>query len=208
MPDQTNSSDSGKVFGFFATAVAGEHAGETPVISPEEILYVFLAGARGPSDRPDLRRIFSRWIRKIKFSKETVYIRTRNGLYASHVRTLADFAKRSPLMLWRTNQSVLIHPANIAGIEFRDQTKKIHFAVSATSWSWPDEAVEIGKTYISQYRRRFAIGRGPSRGGASSPPPGPMTQSPSPTSVSTPAKNARVATPSSRTQIIHAAPRR
>lgn len=149
-----------KVYGFHAAVIAGKDVGSWDIVRPKEILYVFLARAAGLESNPRSQRIHAKWIRLIAFRPEVAYIRTADGLYASHVRSLATFRELSPVDLWAANQSVLINPGALGGMDAEERVKQIRFIVPPTPWSWERETIPLGKTFAPGILARFAAGRG------------------------------------------------
>ena len=167
MPDQMNpvggsDSEGGgpdvrTVRGFYVLAIAGDRRGIYDLVTPDEILYVFLVGAVGGTNHLKTKRIISAWVEQFDFADGKVYIRTATGLYQSNIRTLAEFRRICPLELWKANQSVLVDLDSVTGIEPTESIKKVSFEVAETDWSWEFDQVTIGRSFVPEFFENFAF---------------------------------------------------
>ncbi len=106
-------------------AVSGAGGSETSdsVIDPAKIHYAFTRQAF------DHGLIHAEWSARVRrLPRGGIYVRTDDGLYLAHKRSLKDLEKRLPDAFFRINDGVLVNLRSIAELELR-QTRRKRVAV-------------------------------------------------------------------------------
>jgi len=157
----------GDLVGFAAVRIDGAGSGSEECITPEEILFAFTRGAVRAAGGHRNLAILAKWTPKLSFPPATVFLRTRRGLYRSHLRTLREFKSKMPAAHWGVvSQSVVanLREVDSIGLGPQQRAKTLAYAVEESELSWQFDFVVVGRGYVQQIRWRFGM---PSRPRAS-----------------------------------------
>jgi hypothetical protein len=148
-----------ELIGFAAFRIDGAGSGSEECITPEEVLFAFTQGAVRAAGGQRNPAIMAGWAPKLSFAPATVFLRTRRGLYRSHVRTLREFKSKMPAAQFDVvSQSVVANLREVDAIALGAQRiKTLAYAVEESELSWQFDLVVVGRDYLQQIRRRFGM---------------------------------------------------
>jgi hypothetical protein len=98
----------------------------------------------------------AKWASKLRFSPGVVYLRTRRGIYRSHVRTLREFRQMVSSDFDVVGQSVVANLPEVAYVNLgRDKPRTLAYAVEESDPAWPLEIVVVKRSCLKRIRERF-----------------------------------------------------
>jgi hypothetical protein len=149
-----------ELVGFAAVRIDADGPTSEELIAPEDILFAFTRGAI-PAPPGGRRKpvIWAPWTAEFSFAQATVYLRTRNGIYRSYVRTLEEFKRKVPGVQFRSvGQSVVANLKKLHTVGLlRQQPPTLTYSVGESELGYLLETVVVGRAYVAGIRSCFAM---------------------------------------------------